>query len=319
MAQITIALALYKPNMRWLEEELQSIEYQTYQDFKLLVWNDCPEDEKDYLPVFRKYLSRIPVSVYKGEENLGSNGAFEKLTELTDTPYIAYCDQDDVWLPEKLEMLKSAIEKRDVDLVCSNMNVIDAGDHLVAKRIEDVRPHQKAPRGNDLFSTLLSRNFVTGCTILMRTSCAKAAIPFANNLYHDHWLAICAAMGKGIYMIQKSLINYRISGENQTATLKGIRTKEDYYKHKILLDDKRLQEIGARIHATGIYREAIMERKRWVAFRKNYVQEPSFSSFLQLYGKRKCGMGITFFELVLPFMPDRLFSKLIFNIQKGKI
>ena len=41
--QVTVAMALYKPNQRWLRDELISIRNQTYGNFKVLIWNDCPD------------------------------------------------------------------------------------------------------------------------------------------------------------------------------------------------------------------------------------------------------------------------------------
>ncbi len=66
--QITVVMALYKPNLKWLEEELVSIEKQTYRDFSVIVWNDCPTDTYDYDSFFKKYLTSIPFQIYKGEK-----------------------------------------------------------------------------------------------------------------------------------------------------------------------------------------------------------------------------------------------------------
>ena len=58
---------------------------------------------------------------------LGSNRTFERLTEEAEGEYFAYCDQDDVWLPEKLAVLQEALEREKALLVCSDMYIIDGG------------------------------------------------------------------------------------------------------------------------------------------------------------------------------------------------
>ena len=74
---ITVVMAIYKPNLDWLKEELISIQKQTYHNFQVFAWNDCPDDKTDYNSLFKQYLLDIPFKVFNGTENLGSNGAFE--------------------------------------------------------------------------------------------------------------------------------------------------------------------------------------------------------------------------------------------------
>lgn len=54
---VTVAMAIYKPQMYWLREELISLHRQTFQNFELAVWNDDPDDDYDYVSFFvRIYL-----------------------------------------------------------------------------------------------------------------------------------------------------------------------------------------------------------------------------------------------------------------------
>lgn len=319
MKTITVVMALYKPNLKWLEEELCSIGNQTYKDFEILIWNDCPEDDFNYSSLLKKTLNGIPYTFFKGEKNMGSNWVFEHLTALVQSPYIAYCDQDDVWLPEKLNILKETIEEVNVDLVCSDMLVIDGNSNVIATSIDQMRYQQERLVNDHVFEQLISKNFVTRCTILMRTKCAQAAIPFVHHIYHDYWLAIYAAMHRGIYKYPKPLIKYRIYGGNQTSTLKGICTKEDYYEYKILKDDEKFKEIQLRIPAGSDYRIILDSRIGWVKQRIQYFKNPTVASFVQLYRNRRCNRAITFFELVIPLMPSFLFKKVVKLIQMGKI
>lgn len=61
MKTITIAMAIYKPRIDWLIEELDSIYNQTYRDFQVQVWDDCPEDMNDYNDLFKSHLKEIPL------------------------------------------------------------------------------------------------------------------------------------------------------------------------------------------------------------------------------------------------------------------
>lgn len=230
---ITIAMAIYKPRLDWLKEELVSIQNQTYRKFQLMVWNDCPNDKYDYNTLFKKYLIDIPFYIYQGEQNLGSNSAFENLTKKVDTPFIAYCDQDDVWMPNKLETLRSFFDKSNTTLAFSDMNVINENSEVIAQQIQEVRPRQKFYVGKDALSHLLAKNFVTGCTMMMRSDIAKEAIPFSSSVFHDWWLAVFAAMKGNIVKSQFPLMKYRIYGGNQSAVLKGVINKKSYFEIRI--------------------------------------------------------------------------------------
>lgn len=216
---VTILMAIYKPNIKWLEEQLQSINAQSYANLKLLVWNDAPDDKTDYEPVYRKHITNFHYEIYVGKENMGSNGAFAELTKLASSEYVAYCDQDDIWLPEKLAILVEKVQRSKADLLCSDMYVIDKDSNIVADSITKVRPRQIFYTGSDLFSYLLSRNFVTGCTTLVRTETAKKALPFPKEFVHDWWLALYSAAYGKLDVVKQPLIKYRIHGNNQTGVL----------------------------------------------------------------------------------------------------
>ena len=51
-SKIDILMAIYKPNLKWLEEQLISLNNQTYENLNLIVWNDCPDDNFNYNKIF---------------------------------------------------------------------------------------------------------------------------------------------------------------------------------------------------------------------------------------------------------------------------
>lgn len=323
MIDITVAIALYRPNIIWLKEELLSIAKQTYRDFKVIVWNDCPDDLYDYKELFQRCLKEIPFVIYSGKDNLGTTKAFEKLTDLVQTDFIAYADQDDVWLPEKLEVLRKTIKEKKVSLVCSDMYIIDGKSNIVANSISQVRPHQIILNGDNLFEHLITQNFVNGCTVLMKTKSAKEAMPFGENFYHDHWLSLWAAAHEGIYAIKKPLIKYRIYGENQTGVLKGINSKESYYARRVRVYYQRVEELKKRAQNTYSKKSDInyiIEKKfKWAEARCNYFKYPTIANGKALAKRWKNSASITFFELLLPFLPKYLFEEIIKAVQKGKL
>lgn len=313
--EITVVMALYKPNLDWLKEELISIQEQTYRNFQVFVWNDCPDDKMDYDAFFKEYLLDIPFSIFQGTENLGSNGAFENLTKKVDTPYIAYCDQDDIWMPDKLEKLHSLFSTPDVTLVYSDMKVINEKSEVVAQHIAEVRPRQIFYEKEDALLHLLAKNFVTGCTMMMRTDIAKQAVPFPTTVFHDWWLAVCAAIKGNIVMASKPLMKYRIYGGNQSAVLKGVFDKTSYYKVRI----KPHQEFVDHVVEIFGDKPEITAIKQWCYAREKYLFHPTFKSLRTLFLGRQYNYSTVFLEILLPFMPIWMFRKIVKAVQAGKI
>ena len=312
---ITVAMAIYKPNLTWLKEELQSIKNQTYQHFEVLVWNDCPEDCYDYNSFFSEVLGDIPFKIYKGEKNEGSNKAFECLTEKVETKYIAYCDQDDIWLPNKLEVLREFLLSPDNTLAFSDMMVIDKDSNITARHIQEVRPRQIFYSGKDAFQHLLAKNFVTGCTMLMKTQIAKAAIPFPNAVFHDWWLAIAASLKGDIVMANSPLMKYRIYGGNQSAVLRGIDSKKDYFLRRIVSQNDLIKQVD-QVWGPDL---RIDFAKEWTEARIKYFNHPSLKDLRILLSMKSFNRTTVLFECLLPFFPEFLFKYIIHAVQRGQI
>ena len=106
LPQIAILMAVYEPRPDWLREQLASLNAQTYPNLKLYVRDDCSPTVpfEAVQACVAECITAFPYEIARNEENLGSNKTFERLTAETDGELLAYCDQDDVWLPEKLEV-----------------------------------------------------------------------------------------------------------------------------------------------------------------------------------------------------------------------
>lgn len=223
------------------------------------------------------------------------------------TPYIAYCDQDDIWCEDKLEILLQTIEAEKAALVCSDMMVIDGESKLTASCIAEVRPRQIFYPGEKALEHLLAKNFVTGCTMMMKTDIAQAALPFPESVFHDWWLAVCAAATGKIAMAPKPLMKYRIYGGNQSAVLAGIHDKESYYEKRIATQYEFLKLVAERF---GENKE-VQAAWQWGQARKEYFLHPSLRSARAILKQRRNNKWSSYFEVMLPIMPKLMFDKII--------
>ena len=121
LPKVTIAMAIYHPNITWLAQQLESLNQQDYAgELELLVWNDSPActDCREIRHLLQQYITGFPCRLMSDGRNHGATRAFEKLTEIADGKYIAYCDQDDVWLTGKVRKAVKVMEDDENTLIC---------------------------------------------------------------------------------------------------------------------------------------------------------------------------------------------------------
>lgn len=305
-------MAVYEPRMDWLRQQLDSLEAQTYPNLRLYIRDDCSPTVpfEQIANCVKDRIRSFPFEIRRNERNLGSNGTFEQLTREAEGDYFAYCDQDDVWLPEKLTVLRKAIEKEGALLVCSDMYVIDGEGKQTADSITKARKHHIFKSGEGLAPHLLITNFVTGCTMLVDADQAKAAVPFCPYMVHDHFLALwCADKGK-VVSLPQPLIRYRIHAENQTLMMAGVFDKATYMEVRIRRLIQRLRWLQTNYDGSVALRGDIDDALKWAMAR-----EGNFSGRLADAGNvmkySRFGRLVSIFEIVMSHAPESLFMKVI--------
>lgn len=319
--QISILMATYEPRMDWFREQLVSLNNQTYQNIKLFIRDDssAPETFNKIQTVVKECVTSFPFEISQNESNHGSNYTFEQLTRDADGTYFAYCDQDDIWEPEKLQTLADAMQSPNVSAAYSDVVIIDENDCITANSITDVRKRHVFHDGNNLAQYLLVRNFVIGCTMLISAEVSKKSLPFEQGYIHDQWLAANAALNGTLVWIQTPLIRYRQHSNNQTGVLKGIKTKKEYYEKRILGLHNTLSRVESRLSENEKERIDFNEVLTASAARVRYFNKPTIKDFKQ-FSKLDClSKDLLRFEFVLPFMPKCVFDFAMKVIASGKL
>jgi glycosyltransferase involved in cell wall biosynthesis len=104
---VSIAMCTYN-GAKFMAKQLESIINQTYKNLEIVIVDDrSTDDTVAIVEQFAKNDERI--KFYQNETNLGFNKNFEKAVNLTTGDYISISDQDDIWLPTKIEDLLNAI------------------------------------------------------------------------------------------------------------------------------------------------------------------------------------------------------------------
>ena len=312
---VSILLAVYRPNENWLIEQLISLNKQNYGNLNLYVYDDCPEYPTN-TEIFNKYITNFEYKIIRGEVNKGSNKAFEELTKIADGDFFAYCDQDDIWETNKISLMMDEFTE-DVTLVCCDLSIIDEHSNKTHESLCDIRKRIVYKSGYGLAKDLLISNFVTGCAMIVKKEVALKSIPFLDELLHDQWIAIIAALDGKIKFVDKSLVKYRQHGNNQTGILKGICNKETYYKIKIVDLLKRYESLKNRLN----YNEDIENYIEYciisLNIRKRYFKNPTFTGLKEMIKYSDYYKASILLEIFTPIMPECIFKLIIRLTKKG--
>jgi len=217
---IAILLSTYN-GADWLPALLWSIHRQTNADWQLLARDDGSVDNTQRVLTVAAWRDRRIVPVRDVPDRLGPLGSFNHLMRYgaaTPARYFAVADQDDVWLPEKLERLRSAISEMEsvhgADtplLVHSDARIIDGMGRPVHGSLARYLGLRRSCRRRQALPTLLARNFVTSCTALFNRALLEAAMPLPGEaIQRDWWLALCAAAAGHVHYLPFTAVEYRL-------------------------------------------------------------------------------------------------------------
>lgn len=316
---ISIAMAVYEPRIDWLREQLASLNAQTYPNLELNIRDDCspavPFDTVCKLAA--ECITAFPYTIERNENNLGSNGTFERLTGEAKGEYIAYCDQDDVWLPEKISTLYDAIVDQGAALVCSDMYVMDGDGKITADSITQVRRNQVFHSGDKLAEKLIPCNWVTGCAMMLPTEIAKSAMPFCPFMVHDHYLALFCALRGIILCLPERLIKYRIHTANQTLMFAGVHDKKSYVELYVSQVLRRLRWLQERFAGESSITKPLADMAAWLTAREKNLT--GRGGQLGVWKYRSFGLTTALFELAVPLMPECVFMWLVEKKRENKI
>ncbi len=212
---IDILLATYNGE-RFLAEQMDSILAQSVNDWRLLVRDDGSSDAT--VINIRRYAEAFPdkiLYIQDDERKLGPTQNFSRLMECAIAPYVMFCDQDDIWLPDKIEKSLSKIKEMEMRhgpstplLVYTDLSVCDEYGKLVADsywRFQRINPRVALHPA----SALVQDN-ATGNTFIFNRALNDLATPVPPEMIgHDWWVALIALYAGKIDYLTDRTLRYR--------------------------------------------------------------------------------------------------------------
>lgn len=281
--KIAILLATYN-GARHLQEQLDSLLVQTLQGWELYVHDDGSTD--DTLAILRNYASQHPfIHLLDYPSQGGAKNNFFSLLFRVEADVYFFCDQDDVWLPTKVEECVNRLAHEEAAhpdqpvIVHSDLYVTDTDMHIVSNSFLDYSGIH--PQFIRTFAESAATGFVTGCAMCFNHKVKTITQrPYDKATMHDEWITLCVIRQQGIVsFIPRPLIYYRQHFCN-TLGARNVNVITIAYRFKnikrILLSHSRhyamLRALGYGSFAKYVWNK-ILYRKRINKFRQENRQQ----------------------------------------------
>lgn len=259
MNQVTILLATYNGG-KYLEQQLLSLLAQHYKNWSLLIRDDGSSD--DTLEIIQKYIS-LDKRIALINDNLGSLGCvnnFLILLSHSQTPYTIFCDQDDIWLENKLEVLVNSMHGMD-----ESVPRLAYGGAYLYNLQTGVGPHEIIYPVHDLQAMLFRGSGLRGCSLLFNAALRRKVLSYKGTTsMHDFTVTFLAILFGETIMVNRPLMLYRqhesnVTGHTPDSHKALVRFFFSDYRHKGILIPEVFQTIK---QITACFYEQIAPDKR---------------------------------------------------------
>lgn len=263
---IDIVIATYNPSVYLLEQIDSILSQEAINKIARIIIVDDNSVDTNYLKLAIKKDSRI--EFYKNESGInGAKNNFSYGLSLTSADFVMTCDQDDVWLPNKVGLSLNTIMELDKNypcLVSTDVTVVDRelsiihDSFLIYKGVklpQDAQPNK-----------ILYRNIFPGCSMIFNRKLLDIALPIPDEaIMHDWWLiSVASLIGQASYCLQPTML-YRqhdsnCIGAKQSSLLSA-------FKARSITDNLSLLEkhyINVKKQNSAIYERFMFEKDKFV-------------------------------------------------------
>lgn len=213
MVQISVCMASYNGGL-FIAQQLKSILNQLTANDEIVISDDGSTDDTIHII---QYLEDPRIKLYFNTQRHGPIGNFENALRHSSGQLIILSDQDDIWLPNKVEVIKTLLIE--YDLILTNCEVINQQGIVLHPSFFELRGSRQG------FWQNLYRNSYIGCCMAFRRTVLDYALPFPKQIHmHDWWIGLMVELKGRVIFYDDPLIKYVRHGKNASPTgEKGFR------------------------------------------------------------------------------------------------
>jgi len=259
--KVAVILAMYN-GVQYIEEQLDSLLSQTRTIDRVIIGDDGSNDGS--MEVVIKYISKHNLQntwkLFVNGNNKGHAGNFINLCKLINEDYVFFSDQDDIWMPDKIQsMLKIMEENQYIQMLCAEFINFSSKENLDFQIKNDQYTYtiecvQFSPQ-NYFFHSL-------GCSSCVRGNFIREILPYWTKAWeHDMFFWACAILQNNAYRYNAPVIYRRLHESNAS------RMEKKYLSKRIEQCQSSIQRPKNMIEL--LHRENIVEKSK-LRFLKRY-------------------------------------------------
>lgn len=317
---ISIALCTYNGE-KYIAQQLKSIASQTRLPDEVIIGDDCSSDST--VEICRQWAKSVsfPVQIIQNEHNLGYEKNFTNVMLQAKGDIVFPCDQDDVWLPKKLETMERCfIANPEVGVVYCRRSLIDQNGDAISEHLTELYNNYH-PLDSSYFYADFSQNHpdCAGCMSALRRELIQRLFPFPEPWAHDTWIFTIGPMYTQLKTLPDVLMLFRRHGNNASALGKEpdwangrnvyyLTSVGQYRAHTPLREDllRRLAQFPASEYRDG-----------YIAYLKS--QETHFGNRCKIEDNFWTNLHTLVIEIISGryFHHNQPFKSILFDIKEG--
>lgn len=270
--KVQILLVFYNGS-KFFSEQFDSLRNQTHKNIEILILNNgSNKDETIFLMNLTK--NYINVTIYESSNNIGPFKGFEYLIDKVTSDYFAFCDQDDIWEAEKVELMLSYLIQNNLLLCYSDLYVADQDCKIIKNSMW--KDMNTPPLAKNSSLSILIKNPITGCATLCSSEIIEHSVPFVEGVPHDWIVGIVASCKNRLGFISERTIRYRHHGANHAG---GINFSLSGLRKNI----KRRNSLDNYLNVRNVRRLALLKIIFDLKRSDSLTKDKIFSKFIYFY------------------------------------
>ena len=273
---ISVLMATFNGE-RFIKEQIKSILSQTEKPKELIIIDDHSNDSTLHVALKALNNSGINWKVYTRKKNIGYAKNFIDGVRYCSGEYVAFCDQDDIWHPDKIRLASGLINSNRPELIFSNYVAVDS----TAQKIISKFTYNNTT--DNLHRSLLSNPIIPGMTMICKTEWLNMNLELLLNtlqnhpsIPHDYLLSLGVSKSAKVQHLKYDLVFYR---QHESNTI-GLKRRKKYSYSDILFVEKQMKDLNDKILLLNFSKSCT-----WKV--RNLVNESIDSAFLEFLELRK--------------------------------
>lgn len=218
---------------RFLEEQLDSLLAQTHPPHEIVISDDNSSDRTPEILDAFEARSHVPTLRISNVPGLGFRDNFVRAALRASGDWIAFCDQDDIWRPDKLQVCASYVDDPRVTQIVHTAELVDSrGQRIGSFRQGISKTGHRSPLHYDVWRTFYGFSLVFRRALLDLVASEARFVDYiapSHSIAHDRWVFFLAQVLGQTVEIATPLVKYRqhehnVYGAKRRLRLEGRRT-----------------------------------------------------------------------------------------------